>query len=126
MNEEIGLQELIYQIKNELLAPNQAQRAKDPNPIFFIDKVELEIAVKVQKEGSAGIKLSVLSFAELNAGASATRERGHVVKVSLSPLLTKEEILEKLFEDPKVRKRIEDRLVVAMAKGAAQLAGAPE
>ena len=36
--EEIGLQELIFQVKQELLAPNPAQRAKDPFPIFFIDK----------------------------------------------------------------------------------------
>jgi len=124
--DEIGLQDLIYQVKRELLAPNQAQRAKDPDPLFFIDKVELEIAVKVQKEGSGGIKLSVLSFAELNAGGSVTSERGHVVRVSLSPLLPKEDILAKLLEDPNVREQIQKKQQQAMMKGDIFLAGKPE
>ena len=126
---EIGLQDLIYQVKRELLAPNPAQRAKDPDPLFFIDKVELEIAVKVQDEGSAGIKLSVLTFAELSAGASVTRERGHVVKVSLSPLLSKESLLADLLKDPEVAERLRIQmkyLQQALIKGDISLAGTPE
>lgn len=123
--EEIGLQDLIYQIKRELLAPNPAQRAKDPEPLFFIDKVELEIAVKVQKERGGGIKLSVLSFAELSAGASSSSERGHVVKVSLAPLLSKESILTDLLTDPRVAARVEAKQR-ALLRGDASLAGAPE
>ena len=42
---EIRLQELIEQVRKELLAPSNS-----PDPIFFIDKVELELAVKVVKE----------------------------------------------------------------------------
>ena len=42
---EIGLQDLIYQVKCELLMPNPAQRAQDPDPLFFIEKIELEITV---------------------------------------------------------------------------------
>ena len=122
---EIGLQELIYQVKNELLVPNQAQRAKDADPLFFIDKVELEIAVKVQKEGSSGIKLSVLSFAELNAGASVTKERGHVIKVSLSPLVTRESVLADVLKDPETAKRIREKMQF-MVKGDVSLAGTPE
>lgn len=124
--DDIGLQELIYQVKRELLAPNRKELAKDPDPLFLIDKVELEIAVKVQREGTAGLKLSVLSFAELNAGAATTRERGHVVKVTLSPLLPKEEILKELLEDPDTRKRIEKKQRHATAKGEVAIAGTPE
>lgn len=126
MSNEIGLQDLIYQVKRELLARNQAERARDPDPLFFIDKVDLEITIKIQKEGSGGINLSVLSFAELSAGGAVTSERGHVVKVSLSPLLAKEDILETLLDDPEVRKRIEAKLRQATVKSASQLAGTPE
>jgi hypothetical protein len=85
MSDELGLQELIYQVKRELLAPNPAQSARDPNPLFRIDKVELEIAVRITKEDGGQIKLSVLDFG-FEGGKSVTREQGHVVKLSLTPL----------------------------------------
>lgn len=124
--DEIGLQELIYQVKRELLAPNPLQRAEDPDPLFFVEKVELEIAVKVQKEGNGNIKLSVLSFADLSAGGSVSQERGHVVKVSLAPLLPKEEILAGLLREPETLKRIQTKQKQAFSKGDAPLAGTPE
>lgn len=98
--DEIGLQDLIHQVKRELLTPGAEQRASDPDPLFIIDQVELEITVKAVKEGNGNIKLSVLSFAELNVGGDLARERGHVVRVTLSPLLTKEQILEDLLNNP--------------------------
>jgi hypothetical protein len=124
--DEIGLQDLIYQVKQELLAPNPAQRAKDPYPLFFIDKVELEIAVKVGRTTSGGIKLTVLDFAEISAGKSVEREQGHVVKVSLSPLLSKESILTEALKDPRVREMIEQKSVQGFIKGGPKMAGTPE
>lgn len=124
--DEIGLQDLIYQVKRELLAPNAEQRASDPDPLFFIDQVELEITVKAVKEGNGNIKLSALSFAELNIGGGLNKERGHVVRVTLSPLLSKEKILEYLLNDPIALKRIQDKLRPAMLKGEVPLAGTPE
>lgn len=124
--EEIGLQELIFQVKQELLAPNPAQRAKDPYPLFFIDKVDLEIAVKVSKSKGGGIKLTVLDFAEVNASGSVARERGHVVKVSLSPLLSREDIVSEALKDPRVREMVEKRLTLAVIKGVDGLVGEPE
>ena len=59
--------------------------ARDPNPLFRIDKVELEIAVRITKESGGQIKLSVLDFG-FEGGKSVTREQGHVVKLSLTPL----------------------------------------
>ncbi len=124
--EEIGLQELIFQIKQELLAPNPAQRAKDPYPLFFIDKVELEIAVNVTKTRNDGIKLTVLNFAEVNADRSIARERGHVVKISLSPLLSRETIQAEVLRDEQTRQKIEQRVAQALVKGDAQLLGERE
>lgn len=123
--DEIGLQDLIYQVKRELLTANPAQRAKDPSPLFFVDKVEIEAAVKVQKEANGAVKISVLSLAELNAGGGVARERSHVVKVSLSPLLSKESILADALQDPQVAERVR-ATQQALLKGDVPLAGTPE
>jgi hypothetical protein len=114
--EEIGLQDLIYQVKEELLAPNPAQKANDPYPLFFIDKVELEIAVKVTRGRSGNIKLTVLNFAGIGGESSLDRERGHVVKVSLSPLLSREAILAEAMKDERVRQMVTGDSVDAFVK----------
>jgi len=124
--EEIGLQDLIYQVKNELLALNPAQKAQDPYPLFFIDKVELEIAVKVTRSRDDGIKLTVLDFAEVSAGQSVDRERGHVVKVSLSPLLPREHILTQTLGDERVRQMVESDSADAFIKGETGMVGTSE
>lgn len=125
--EEIGLQDLIYQVKNELLASNPAQKAKDPYPLFFIDKVELEIAVKVTRATSGGIKLTVLDFAEVGGGRSVDRERGHVVKVSLSPLLSRDVILAKAMKDERVREMVTKDSAEAFVKAdESGMVGEPE
>jgi hypothetical protein len=125
--EEIGLQDLIYQVKNELLAPNPAQKGRDPYPLFFIDQVELEIAVKVTRSRDGGIQLTVLDFAEISAGRSVDRERGHVVKVSLSPLLSRDAILAEAMEDERVREMVAGDSVQAFVKaGESGMVGEPE
>ncbi len=92
-NQEIGLQELIDQVRKELLALSSSQ------PIFFVDSVELELAVKIVKDRTAGIKISVLGFAEANAGGTHSGERGHVVRVSLSSLIPREDIYQEVVKD---------------------------
>lgn len=125
--DEIGLQDLIYQVKEELLARNPAQKAKDPYPLFFIDKVELEIAVKVTKSNGGSIKLTVLDFAEIGAERSIDRERGHVVKISLSPLVSREEILMQALQDDRVRQMVKGDSVEAFVKaGKSDMVGEPE
>ena len=123
MSDKIELQELIYQVKNELLAPNPAQRYKDPVPLFYIDKVELEIAVNIQKTRGTGIQITVLNFAELNASASSTQEHGHVIKVSLSPFMTREEMFATLSTEDQERFR---KHAQGLAKGNDSLVGTPE
>lgn len=120
---EIGIPELINQIKKELLTAQEAQDDSISGPIFFIDKIELEIAVKVQKEGEAGVKVSVLSFAEIKASGGLANERGQVVKVSLSPLIDKEKILDQLLADPDTRAKVIARVQEAIVRDSATRAG---
>jgi hypothetical protein len=85
----IGLNELIYQVKRELLSAGS--RENDPVPLFAVDEIELEVAVTVSREGQAGINIQVL-----NLGGGASREDAQTVRVRLKPLLTKEELLAEL------------------------------
>lgn len=82
MSQDISLQALIEKVKDELLTPTGGPYY----PVFFVDKVELEVAVSVEAEGTGGLDISVL---ELGGGVS--REQGHVVTVTLSPILSREE-----------------------------------
>lgn len=122
---EIGLQDLIYQVKRELLAPNAQERARDPNPLFFIDKIELEISVNISQSSGGSIKFTVLDFAEFGGSKTTERERGHVVKVSLSPLHSREVILEQVLKDPKVQQTVQER-ASAWVKGEIGAGGEPE
>ena len=122
---EIGLQDLIYQVKRELLAPNARERARDPNPLFFIDKIELEISVNISQSKSGGIKFTILDFAEIGGNKTIERERGHVVNVSLSPLQSREEILEQALKSPEVQQVVKER-ANAWVKGDIETAGEPE
>ena len=87
----IGLSELIYQVKRELLS--SGSREDDPVPLFAVDEIELEVAVTVSREGQAGINIQVL-----NVGGSASREDAQTVRVKLKPLLSREELLAVLLK----------------------------
>lgn len=88
MNNEnlIGLTELIQQVKQELLTPSPD--SETDIPIFAVDSVELELQVTVKKEGKAGIKIYVLDI-----GGGGSRDDVQKVKVKLSPLLNREQLL---------------------------------
>ncbi|MCL2924973.1 MAG: hypothetical protein MGF17_10205 [Trichodesmium sp. MAG_R04] len=88
MNNEnlIGLTELIQQVKQELLT--QSPDSETDIPIFAVDSVELELQVTVKKEGKAGIKIYVFEM-----GGGSSRDDVQKVKVKLSPLLNREQLL---------------------------------
>jgi hypothetical protein len=86
-NNSIGLAELIEQVKQELLATS-LNNEKDV-PFLSVDSIELELQVIVKREGKAGIKIHVLE-----AGGGTGRDDVQKVKVTMSPLLSKEKLLE--------------------------------
>lgn len=92
----IGLTELIYQVKRELLSAESRQY--DPVPLFAVDEIELELAVTIGREGEAGINIQVL-----NVGGGASREDAQTVRVKLKPLRSREELIADLKEhDPEL------------------------
>ena len=97
MAEEIGLQELLRKVKEELLAPS----GQDPAPLFYVEQVDLELSVVVRREAQAGIRVYVVE-----AGGKAGEERGNVVRVTLRPLYSREEMRNLLEKDPGIASRM--------------------
>ena len=114
MSNEIGLGEFIAKVKEDL-------KPTEDSPIFFLEKAELEIHVTASQEGTAegeakgkaDLKINVLGVDLLNLGgvevvgkASGTLQRQdvHTIKVTLTPIFTKEEIKFTLSEEE--RKKI--------------------
>ncbi len=102
MSNEISLSKFIAQVKEDL-------KPTEDSPIFFLEKAELEIHVRVSQEtalegdakGKADLKINVLSvdllkLGEVEAGVEASRKLQrqdvHTIKVTLTPILTKEEM----------------------------------
>jgi hypothetical protein len=125
MSNEIGLQELIYQVKQELLATNRAAQARDPYPTFVIDKIELEIQVKITRDKTGAAKLTVLGIGEIGGDQSTSHERGHTVRVSLSSLLSVEDIAEQILKDPHTSEQITREAARAFVKGVEGLGEKP-
>lgn len=87
----IGLADLIEQVKNELIHVDPDQEKEVP--VFWVSAVELELQVTVKREGKAGIKVYVIE-----AGGGASRDDVQKVRVSMTPLLTHEEV-RKLYQE---------------------------
>jgi hypothetical protein len=80
----IGLAELIENVKQDLL--NSSYSDKETNiPLLYIESVELELKVTVNRGVKGGIDIKVLSL-----GSDASQNEAQTVKVKLSPLLSKE------------------------------------
>lgn len=92
----IGLTELIYQVKKELLSSES--RRGDPVPLFAVEEIQLEVAVSVSREGEAGINIQVLSL-----GGGVSRADAQTVRVTLRPLRSREELIAELRQrDPQL------------------------
>jgi hypothetical protein len=118
MSNKIGLGEFITKVKEEL-------KPAEDSPIFFLEKAELEIHVTVSQEGTleaeaqgkADLKINVLGvnvkLGEAGAGGTASgklqRQKVHTIKVTLTPILTKEEIKSTLSREELDKIRAESR-----------------
>jgi Trypsin-co-occurring domain 2 len=94
----IGLAEFIQQVKEDLLsvAPGKEKDA----PFLFVESVELELQVTVKRTGKAGakgsVKINVLGIGGeigAEAGGDISHDAVHKVKVKLSPLFDKDDLI---------------------------------
>jgi hypothetical protein len=89
MSKEIGLKDLIDQVKKEL-------SVQSDHPVLWVEKVELELNVTVKREGNTVIKIGILSIGEASVNGKLSSEDVHKIKVTLNPLLPKEDVLRNL------------------------------
>jgi len=77
-----GLAEVIGQVRDEL---ERAQRAGEGRDLkFSVEKVNLQFAVQVRREGSgrAELRIGVLTA---GGGGSAARDTTHTIQIELKP-----------------------------------------
>ena len=91
MSTPIELSELIEQVKKDLLTSVVARNSD--TPLFLVESVELDLTVTAKREGKGGIKIDVVSVGGGELGGGMSQERTHSVKVRLSPLLDREQLL---------------------------------
>lgn len=111
----ITLNQLIDQVRHELLAPRQAETAQAMYPFLFVEEIELEVGVTVSGsvEGKGGINIQVV---ELGSGITKSNEDTHRVKIKLTPLLSKEEVRAKLKQNSHTWKQIEEGVMTGILK----------
>ena len=88
--QNIGLSELIEKVKADLLKSPQDKTA----PFLFVDSVELELQVVIKKDANTGLEVDVIGIGGAKIGADVGQQNIQKVKVSLSPVFTKEEMRE--------------------------------
>ena len=125
MADEIDLNDLINKLKADLFAPyaETEHAGKVVYPIFFVDGIEVELAVNISYETTGGIKISVPQVVELSGGGGVENGRSHTMKIKLAPILTREELRAGL--DERTLKGIHAASQLALRRGS-QLAGEEE
>jgi hypothetical protein len=117
MSTEIGLAEFIQQVKKELLTTYSGN--ENDTPLLSVDSVELELQVTVKTEGKGGVKINVLLGGEISGGVS--RDDVQKVKVQLSPLLSKEQLLKAYCQkNPEELQKLVDKNLEGFLKGDGQ------
>lgn len=107
MSGEIGLRELISQVKKELYTSIE----NDPHPFFYLESMDLELAITYRVEGSGGLKIYVIE-----AGAASGREKTNTIQVHLRPLLSREGLQLLIENNPELKQRIQDNALKMQIK----------
>ncbi len=118
MSKEITIQELVDQVKTDLFSLHKGteKEVKKIYPLFFVDQVEIEIEFEVTYDAEAGLKISIPQLLEGSLSGGRENKKGHKMKITLSPILTKEELRE-LMKDDRMMKEIGEASLMALRKG---------
>jgi hypothetical protein len=124
MATEITLNALVEKVKTDLFLPyaDTKQEGKIAYPIFFVEEVELELAVNIMSDVNAGIKVTIPQLIEGSLGADEKASSGHTLKLKLTPILTRQELRNLMDEDERLMKGVQEASLLALRRGA-RLAG---
>jgi hypothetical protein len=84
MDSSIGLADFVSQVKMELLEPDP--RTTNATPLLSLEQVDLELQVTVSKDASGRVRVYVV-----DAGGGLKREDVQRVKLTLQPLVSRED-----------------------------------
>lgn len=110
----LGLAEVIAKVKQDLLDPQFL--ASDSTPLFFVDQVEIELAVKISKDAKAGLQIYVLEM-----GGEVAKENTQTVTITLSSILSKEEILGQI--SPSEQEQLKRMVTKYVVRGLSKVIG---
>ena len=118
----IKLHELIDQVREELLMPRQANTPDAMYPFLFVDEIEIQVGVTVSTkvEGAGKVNIQVI---EAGGNSAIETENIHHLKIKLTPLLTKDEVRDRLITDDHLREKVETAIRHATLKEELQAAG---
>lgn len=117
MDSEVTLQQLIDQVKKELIP-----KFDEPNkPLFLVEKVEIQVAVKITHEGNGGINLQVI-----NIGGGVSKDFSNTITISLTPIIPPEQLRQLL--DSELMRQVTRETKRRLVKGGLEnnLPGLPE
>ena len=127
MSEQLTIQTLIDQVKEELFSSvaGTNQEGKKTYPVFFVEQVELDVAVQFKYDAKTGLKISILQALEGSAEGGQSKQVGHSMKITLNPILTQEERRALIDQDERLKAGTAEATRLALAKGSL-LAGQEE
>ena len=119
MTREITFQELIDKVKGDLFSPYKKteKESKISYPIFFVEQVELEIAMDLSYDAETGLKISIPQVFEASGTGGQGKVSGHRMKVILTPILSREQLRAVLSKDKRLMKGDEEANLMAFRKG---------
>jgi hypothetical protein len=95
----LGITELIQRIKEDLLD----EKAQNTPELFSIDEVNLEINFVISGDISSGFNFSVVTL-----GSKVSEERIQKVAIKMSPLVSKQQLIDEINKDSSKAKTIID------------------
>lgn len=96
-NSTLGINELISRIKSDLLA-EQNQTQPD---LFSIDEVTIELNFVVNGNIDSGFDIGVVTL-----GSQVSEERIQKITIKLTPLVTKDQLIERINSEPEKSQEI--------------------
>jgi len=87
----LGISELIQRIKQDLL---NAQPPNEPD-LFSVDEITLEVNFTVTGDIDSGFDLGVVTL-----GSNVSEERVQKVTVKMTPLVSKQQLIDTVNQDP--------------------------
>lgn len=102
MEGEVTLRDLVDQVKEELKKGTDNPDA----PLFFVEKVEIQVSVKAVKKATGGVSLQVV-----NIGGDVSKENTNTITVKLTPIIPVEQLRELLEAQEMIEVRRQSRLL---------------